>query len=186
MTQVASNPDQKIAYAMFAGGIDTNAVNRFMNSIASGIANQVTEAHVLFQSGGGTVGDGVCLYNMFTQIPLNLILDNSGTVCSAAAIAFLGAKHRRFSRHATFMVHRCQTPAQNATTVELRHLAHSAGQDDERMEAIIRESSTLSDDQWNIFHAHNLWLSADEALSAGIATEIAEFAPPKGEPISII
>lgn len=184
--QQVSTPEHKIAYGMFAGSVDNQAVSRFMNSISSAVANGVSEAHVLFQSNGGLVGDGVCLFNLFRGVQFDLILYNGGTVCSAAAIAFLGARHRRFSRHATFMIHRSQVPMQNATTVELKHLAHSTGQDDDRMEAIIRECSTLTEDQWNIFHGHNLWLSAEEALAAGIATAIGDFAPPRGEPVAII
>jgi ATP-dependent protease ClpP protease subunit len=171
---------------MFAGTIDTNAVARFTNSIGSAVTNGVTDAHLLFQSPGGIAGDGVCLYNLFRGVPLNIVLYNAGTLCSAAAIAFLGAKERKFSAHATFMLHRSQTAAQGGTAIELKHLAHSAGLDDARAEAIIRESATLTDDQWEIFHAHNLWLSAQEAFRAGIATEIAEFAPPRGEGLAVI
>ncbi len=187
MRKPLSNDHQKVdAFAVFAGAIDNNTVARFATAIANGMTGGVTDAHILFQSGGGIVGDGVCLYNFFRGAPMNLTLYNSGTICSAAAIAFLGAERRMFSAHATFMVHRSQTPSQSASSVELKHLAHSADLDDARMEAIIRESSSLTQEQLTIFQAHNLWLSADEALQAGIATGLGEFAPPMGHIISII
>ena len=139
-----------------------------------------------FAGNGGAVADGVCLYNLFRGIPLDLSLYNAGNVCSAAAIAFLGARQRKFSAQASFMIHRCQVPVQNATSVELQHFVHSTRQDDDRMEPIIRECANLGEDQWNIFHAHDLWRSAEKALAAGIATEIGEFAPRRGEPVAII
>lgn len=183
---MTNNPQQLAAFAIFAGGIDNEAVNRFAVALGRGMSAGVTHAHIMIQSGGGIVGDGVALYNLFRSMPIDLTLYNAGTVCSAAAIAFLGAKQRRISAHATIMLHRSQSVAQGGTSVELRHLAHSAALDDARIEAIIRESCTLNEDQFAIFHAHNLWLSAEEAIAAGVATEIAEFAPPPREIISVI
>jgi ATP-dependent protease ClpP protease subunit len=42
------------------------------------------------------------------------------------------------------------------------------------------EAAKLTPEQWETHRQGDLWLSADEALAAGIATEVAEFAPPAG------
>src|ERR1700737_2724923 len=103
------------AYATFAGPIDQQSVQRFFTSIAAGSANKIEHIHILFQSFGGAVADGICLYNFFRALPIDLTLYNGGNVSSAATIAFLGAKGRKVTANATFMIHRAQSPGHPAS-----------------------------------------------------------------------
>jgi ATP-dependent protease ClpP protease subunit len=68
------------AYAVFAGNIDQNSVNRIFNSMAGATNARYTKIHLLFQSTGGVVSDGVCLYNFFRTLPLPLILRDHMTM----------------------------------------------------------------------------------------------------------
>ena len=99
-------PPAKEAWAIFAGRIDNAAVARFMSNMTGATSEGFTHLHLLFQSFGGVVGDGVCLYNFFRALPSDLTIYNSGKVESIATIAFLGAGRRVASNRATFMVHR--------------------------------------------------------------------------------
>src|SRR4051794_30276298 len=101
MTDVAQPVAQEI-YAAFAGQIDQGAVQRIFQSFAGAMTNKISGVHLLFQSAGGFIGDGVCLYNFFRAMPIDLTLYNAGSVCSAAVIAYLGAKKRKTSAYATF------------------------------------------------------------------------------------
>lgn len=130
-------PARNSVYAVFAGPIDQAAVQRIFQGMTSAIANSIHDIHLLFQSFGGSVGDGVCLYNFFKTLPVDLTLYNVGNVSSAATTAFLGAKKRKASAYATFMVHRVQSAAQPATTERLQSMTHSVLADDERTEAIL-------------------------------------------------
>lgn len=170
-------PVTNSVYAVFAGPIDQAAVQRIFAGITTATANKIESIHLLFQSYGGTVSDGVCLYNFFRSLPLNLILYNVGNVSSAATIAFLGANKRKTSAYATFMIHRTQSPAQAATAERLHAITHSVIADDERTEAILRSGLTLTEDQWAVHKSADLWLTAKEAVTCGLA-EIEEFAPP--------
>lgn len=167
------------AYAIFAGPIDQAAVQRFFSSVGAGSANKIEHIHMLFQSFGGAVADGICLYNFFRTLPINLTLYNVGNVSSAATIAFLGAKERKVAANATFMVHRAQSPGQPASAARLQSIAHSVAVDDRNLESILRAHLDMTPDQWAIHSASDLWLSADEAVACKLA-EIGEFAPPKG------
>lgn len=169
-------------YATFAGGIDQNAVQRFMGSVAGVSASKISCIHVLFQSFGGNVSDGICLYNFFRTLPINLTFYNVGNVSSAAAIAFLGAHVRKVAANATFMIHRAQSPGNPATAVRLQAVAHSIAIDDTNIETILRAHLVLSEDQWAVHNSADLWLSAKEAVACGLA-DIGEFAPPKGAQI---
>jgi ATP-dependent Clp protease protease subunit len=143
-------------------------------------ANQVGHVHLLFQSTGGTVADGVCLYNFLNTLPIEISLYNVGTVASAGALAYLGAKTRKVSTTGTFMLHRTQATPFGATAERLLALGKSVMLDDQRTEAILRSHLNLPDDLWEIHRVADLWLSAEEAVKYGLATEIADFAPPKG------
>lgn len=132
---------------------------------------------------GGNVNDGVALYNFFRALPVDLTLYNVGSVASAAVIAYLGAKERKVSTYATFMLHRTQSSAQFAFADHLEAITHSLRIDDDRTEAILRQHLTLSDDRWAAHRLSELWLTANDAMQAHLADAIAEFAPPKGMPL---
>lgn len=170
------------AHATFAGPIDQQSVQRIFTSIAAGSANKIEHIHVLFQSFGGAVADGICLYNFFRTLPIDLTLYNVGNVSSAATIAFLGAKGRKVAANATFMIHRAQSPGQPASAARLQAMAHSVAIDDRNLEAVLRAHLDMSPDRWAIHDIADLWLSADEAVACKLA-EIGEFSPPKGAQI---
>ena len=176
------DPETNSVYAVFAGGIELSAVQRIFQGITGASTAGVNDIHLLFQSFGGSVADGVCLYNFFRSLPISLTLYNVGSVTSAATTAYLGAQKRKVSAHATFMVHRVQSPGQPATAERLHAITQSVIADDERTEAIIRQHLTLTDDQWLIHRNADLWFTAKEAVACGLA-EIGEFAPPAGSKI---
>jgi ATP-dependent Clp protease protease subunit len=181
-----TQPAPQEVFAAFAGQIDQAAVQKIFQGFGAVMTNRISGVHLLFQSAGGYIGDGVCLYNFFRSLPIDLTLYNVGSVCSAAVIAYLGAKKRKTSAYATFMVHRTQSSPQPASAERLQALAHSVAIDDERTEAVLRQHVTLAEDKWAIHRIADLWLSAKDAVDAKIAHEIGEFAPPVGSQVYII
>lgn len=173
-------PQPTQVYTTFVGNIDQAAVQRFFIGMATVMATPITDVHVLFQSTGGFIGDGVCLYNYFQSLPFTLTLYNAGSVQSIATIAYLGAKKRKVSTYATFMIHRSYNFPQAATATRLESITHSVRLDDQRTEAILRKHIRLTDAQWNDLDHHDLVFSAEEAIKIGLADEITDFAPPKG------
>ena len=93
-------------YAIYCGGIDQANAQKTVNALTNAIARQAKHIHLLFQSAGGYVGDGVFLYNLLRSIPIEITLYNAGQISSAGVVAYLGAKHRKTTRSATFMLHR--------------------------------------------------------------------------------
>lgn len=149
-------------------------------NLTAASVNHVKHVHVMFQSAGGFVGDGVFLYNLFHSMPIELTLYNVGQLSSAGVIAYLGAKRRKTSARATFMIHRSTHSAQFATSSRLEHLAKGLVLDDERTESILREYAKLPEELWDGLRFHDIYLSGQEAVDFGIATEIGEFEPPLG------
>jgi ATP-dependent Clp protease, protease subunit len=170
-------------FAAFVGTIDQASVQRIIAGLGAAMANKVQRVHLLFQSTGGTVADGICLYNFLHRLPVEISLYNIGTVASIGALAYLGAKIRKTSSSATFMLHRTQISPLGATAERLQAFAKNVTLDDARTETILRARLRLLDDLWEIHKVADLWLSAEEAVKYGLATEMGEFAPPFGTQI---
>jgi len=167
-------------HAIFCAGIDQGSIGRIFAAVATASQNDVKHIHLLFQSLGGSVSDGIALYNFFKTASLDITLYNVGSVQSAAAIAYLGARKRKTSARATFVFHRVKGPAQAAVSSALKIITESVVLDDNRTESIMREHIQMPDEKWAVLNQGDLWFTAEDAVATEIAHEIAEFAPPVG------
>jgi ATP-dependent protease ClpP protease subunit len=77
----------------------------------------------------------ICLYYFFKALTIDLTIYNVGWVQSISLIAYLGAKKRKTSSRATFMMHRTSGGAQPATAVRLKGITKSLTLDDARTES---------------------------------------------------
>jgi ATP-dependent Clp protease, protease subunit len=165
-------------YAVLSGTLDSSAVPRILTSFGNASQNNVQYMHVLFQSTGGGIREGIRLYNFFKNFSLDLTFYNMGVVSSVAVIAYLGAKTRKVSRHATFMIRRTQTTNRVANDDTVEAPAESAMLLDETAEAILREHINMPANRWAHFSRNDLWFSAEQAVKYGIAHEIGDFVAP--------
>jgi ATP-dependent Clp protease, protease subunit len=184
--QIMSEQVQPVpnVYAMFCGGIDQNAVQRIMAGVNLAGQKNVQHIHILFQSSGGTIGDGVCLYNFLKNATIEVSLYNVGTISSIAVLAYLGATNRKASTHSTFMIHRSTMSPPIPTAERLQAAVDSLKIDDARTEIIYRGHIKIPDEKWSDLRHNEFWFTAQDAVKNGIASEIAEFAPPKGTHVS--
>ena len=168
----------KEVYGIFTGPIDQAAAQRISNAMSLAINNGVEGIHLLFQSGGGNVGDAIYLFNLFRSLPISLTLYNAGSIAFIGVIAYLGAAKRITTSNATFMVHRIPV---GATSGKLQSADNTAILDEKRIESILQSKLKLPEDKLKLRSVADLWLSADEAVAAGLATSIGDFIPPKGQ-----
>jgi ATP-dependent Clp protease protease subunit len=94
------------AWLTFAGFIDNQACNRLFGHIGQIIQAKLSRIHLLIQSGGGIVGDGIAMYNVLSRLPIEVVTYNAGAAESIAVLPYLAGKTRRVSKNATFMIHR--------------------------------------------------------------------------------
>lgn len=163
-------------YAVLSSTLDSSAMPRILASFGNASQNNVQHLHVLFQSTGGIISEGIRLYNFLKNFSVDLTLYNMGVLSSVAVIPYLGAKTRKVSRHATFMIRRIQTTDQVTNTVEAP--AESAVLFDKTAEAILRDHINMPANRWAHFNRNDLWFSAEQAVKYGIAHEIGDFAAP--------
>jgi ATP-dependent protease ClpP protease subunit len=173
-------------YATFAGTINQETLPKLMGhlSILTQQKVPVKTIHMLLQCTGGTVGDGVILYNYLRTYPVDLHIYNTGAVSSIAVCAYLGAPNRYVSRFATFMIHKSTFGLQNAAGLaKLRALAEALVLEDERSEAVLKAVAKIPADKWELHATQDVYFSAEEAVKFGIATAIREWDVPKGDSI---
>jgi ATP-dependent Clp protease protease subunit len=154
-------------WAVFCGDINAANTAKLMNGLTTIGVKGTKRIHILFQSWGGFVGDGVFLYN-------------AGQVASAAALAFLGATGRKTTTNAIFMIHKGANKPDAAGAGKLKAIAENLAMDDARIDEILRTHLRLPEELWTQFNYHDVFLSGADAVKYGMADEVAEFSPPVG------
>src|SRR6266576_2657626 len=81
-------------YGIFCGDINANNTARLVHNLTLASNLRVKHVHLLFQSWGGFVGDGIFIYTLLGSFDFDVTVYNAGQVASAGVLAFLGAKHR--------------------------------------------------------------------------------------------
>jgi ATP-dependent Clp protease protease subunit len=169
------------AYFTLSGDVNSDMVRRVFDSASDMTRERVTTAHILIQSNGGYVSDGICLYNFLSQLPINFVVYNAGAVASIAVTLFLAGAERYASQTARFMVHKSHaTASPGARPDALKIIVDGLRADDLRTEQILREHVNLTEAHWQVHAYSDLHLTAHEALAVGLIDGVADFSPPKG------
>jgi ATP-dependent protease ClpP protease subunit len=164
------------------GNADINSANtaKLMQGLTNVAASGTKRVHLLFQSWGGFVGDGVFLYNCLKKLGLEIVFYNAGQVASAATLAFLGSNARKTTANAVFMIHKSTNTTDRAGVDRLKAVTANLTIDDARVEEILRAHLKLPSDLWTQFGYHDVYLTGTDAVAYGMADEIGEFSPPAG------
>src|SRR5450830_667127 len=174
MNDTQSNTDHH-AYFTLSGDVNSDMVRRVFNAVSDMTEDKISTAHVLIQSNGGYVSDGICLYNFLSKLPIELVTYNGGAVASIAVTLFLAGRHRCASDTARFMVHKSHATA-----------SPGARPDDLRTERILRSHVSLNEEHWRVHAYSDLHLTAEQAFEVGLIDAIRDFAPPRGKRLTNI
>ena len=187
MVQMEIESMESVGYYTLSGDVNSEMVQRVFEAAANMSADGVATAHLLLQSHGGFISDGICLYNFLANLPVRFVTYNAGAVASIAVIVFLAGQERRASSTARFMLHKSHaSPPVCAGPEALEIIADGLKADDRRTESILRRFVQLTDAQRAV-HAHSdLHLTAEAAMQAGLIDAVADFAPPPGARIVCI
>ncbi|WP_426114374.1 ATP-dependent Clp protease proteolytic subunit [Massilia sp. PWRC2] len=169
------------AWFTLTGDVNSDMVHRVFEAVAEMAADGLDTAHVLLQSNGGYVSDGLCLYNFLANSPVEFVMYNGGAVASIAVIVYLAGQRRYASETARFMVHKSHaTASPGARPDALNIIVEGLRADDARTESILRKHIELAPEQWAIHQYSDLHLNAGDARVAGMIAAVGDFAPPKG------
>lgn len=181
------NNTEQHGYFTLSGDVNSDMVRRVFNAVSDITEDKLTTAHILIQSNGGYVSDGICLYNFLSKLPLDIITYNAGAVASIAVTLFLAGRHRHASDTARFMVHKSHATASPGSRPDaLSIIVEGLRADDMRTERILRGHVKLTEEQWQVHAYSDLHLTADQALEVGMVESIRDFSPPKGKRLTNI
>jgi ATP-dependent Clp protease protease subunit len=171
-------------WCTLTGTVDQAMVQRVFDSFAHAIRTEVKTIHLLLQSSGGFVSEGIALYNYLSNLPIQIIAYNPGGVLSIAVVVFLAAQRRVASDTATFMIHKTHiSPEPGATAATLNAIANSLNIDNDRIETILHRHIAMPDEKWALHQHGNLTITSREAMDFALIHEIADFSPPAGAPV---
>jgi ATP-dependent Clp protease protease subunit len=175
---------QTEAWFTLSGDVNSDMVHRVFEAVATMTEDGLETAHVLVQSNGGYVSDGLCLYNFMANAPVEFVMYNGGAVASIAVILFLAGTRRYASETARFMIHKSHATASPGSRPDaLNIIVEGLRADDARTESILRKHIELTPEQWGIHQYGDLHLNGRDAKTAGLVDEVKDFAPPKGAPL---
>ena len=174
-------PEPEI-FGVFCGSILKDETERFISiCLQTQFQNpKPVRIHILFQSWGGSVGDGVCLYNFIKNFPIEIVLYNSGQICSAGVMVYLGARKRVASKLSSFMIHRTSNSV-GGNFARLQKISEDLRFDDDRTHKIYSERTRLPADLWEECAQHDIFFSGEKALEYGFVDELGEFSSPSGQ-----
>jgi ATP-dependent Clp protease protease subunit len=169
------------AWFTLSGDVNSDMVHRMFEAVSMMTEDGLETAHVLLQSNGGYVSDGLCIYNYLHNLPIEFVMYNGGAVASIACTVFLSGRRRYCSSTARFMVHKSHATASPGSRPDaLSIIVEGLRADDARTEQILREHIKLNEEQWRIHQHADLHLNSHDAKQAGMVMDIKDFAPPKG------
>ena len=171
----------KEAWFTLSGDVNSDMVHRVFEAVGHMTEDGIERAHVLVQSNGGYVSDGLCLYNFMSNAPVEFVMYNGGAVASIAVIMYLAGTRRYASETARFMVHKSHATASPGSRPDaLNIIVEGLRADDARTESILRKHIELTPEQWGIHQYSDLHLNSRDAKIARMIDDVADFAPPKG------
>lgn len=134
------------------------------------------ELHVEINSPGGDVFAGTAMFNMlraWAKDGKQVVTKVSGVAASIASVIFLAGDKRVMPKNTFAMVHQPWTFAMGNAD-DLREQADTLEKIGGGMVKTYMDRTGLSEDEVNALLAQDTWLSADEALEKGFATEISD------------
>src|SRR5262249_22055454 len=93
-------------FTTLAGPVDFQLTQRVFQGAATVVNGGVKRLHLLIQSPGGGVSEGIALYHSRGTLPLELVTYNGGGLYSIAVLVYLAGKVRKVSAAAVFGIHK--------------------------------------------------------------------------------
>ena len=133
----------------------------------------LTPIQFYLSTSGGTCYDGMALHDVIeaSKTPIEVIC--TGKIMSMGIIVALGAKVRKAYCNTTFMIHQVQGIS-IGTLREMEDTVAESSRINDMLFHIIKEKTKITDAQLHdvIQNSKDWFLSAEEALSLGIVTEL--------------
>lgn len=147
---------------------ETSAVS-FRDSLKS--LGDVSTINLSINSGGGSVFDGIAIYNMLKSSKAQINVYVEGLAASIASVIAMAGDTITMRSGSMLMVHMPWTVAQG-NAEDMRQMADTLEKTGDSIVDIYSERTKLPVDEIKQVMKNETWLSADEAVSQGWATAL--------------
>lgn len=181
--QIELNAQSRTADIFIYGEITSWPI--FESDVSSfDIVNQINELdvdiiNVNINSPGGEVGEAIAIYNALKKHKATVNTYCDGFACSAASIIFCAGSKRYISDIAMLMIHNAMTATGYANADELRKIADDIEKINQSSIKVYLSATNLEEDKIIELMNAETWLTADEALEYGFATDIVDYSEDK-------
>src|SRR3989338_11163044 len=174
--------DKKTLYISFSAEVNQNTTENLMGVIAQKVNAGVKDIYLLISSPGGSVMNGINVYNFLKSLPINLTTHNIGIVDSIANVIFLAGKTRYAVKNSSFLFHGVGFDINQARFEEkdVKEKLKMIQRDQKLIADIIAEQSQYTQDE-----IEKMFLEADtrtpeQAKEKGLISDIREVNIPEG------
>lgn len=158
-------------YIKFSSPINPQTSQILMNFLSDQINKGQKEFYFLISSPGGSVNDGVVLYNFIRALPAKIVMHNIGIIDSIANVIFLASDERYANPASSFLFHGVGfdiNQPQRFEEKELREKLAIIERDQKSIADIISERTKLEEKEVIEMFFRAKTKSPDEAKESGI------------------
>ena len=174
-------------YLSFSAEINATTTEALIAQLASYASGGLSTVCLLLSTPGGSVMNGMNLYNVMRAMPFELIVHNVGNVDSIGNAIFAAGTHRYACEHSTFMFHGVGFDVPPNTRFEqkqLRELQDSVEADQKRIGDILQERTSLTAEEVSDLFLEARTKDARYAVSRGIVHQVRDVEIPPGTPVN--
>ncbi len=175
-----------VVYISFSAEITPQTTESLIAVVGNCVNEGHKHAYIMISTPGGTVMNGINIYNVLRALPIEITMHNVGNVDSIGNVVFLAGQNRYACPHSTFMFHGVGFDTPGPIRLEqamMEEKTLSILTEHKRIGTIMEEHTTLSAEQIaELFKGQRTEDSA-YAVGCGIVSEIRDVNIPEGAPI---
>ena len=135
--------------------------------------DQIDSIDVFINSNGGSVSEGLAIYNILQRHPAKVTTYCDGFACSAASVVFMSGDERIMSNASLLMIHNAWMYAEG-NAEELRKLADDLEKITEASVNAYMNHVNIDRDELKEMMDNETWIDSDEALEKGFCTSVVQ------------
>jgi ATP-dependent Clp protease, protease subunit len=173
-------------YIKFYAQVNQHTVIQLQRYIEQALLQGMKTLHLLLSTPGGSVHDGISVYNLLKGLPIVVNTYNFGSVDSIGVVIFCAGTNRYSVPHARFLLHPVAMQVMAPQTLDepsIEEKLKLVKADQSNIAKVI--SSTINkpvDEVQKLIHGRTT-LEPEKALEKGLVTEIKSSLVPAGVPL---
>jgi ATP-dependent Clp protease protease subunit len=177
--------DLTTVYISFSAEINASTTESLITTLGNCANQSVETVHLLLSTPGGSVMNGINIYNLMRAMPFHIVTHNVGNVDSIGNAIFLAGDERYACPHSTFMFHGVSydPTAGRLDEKSLREFLGDLEANQTRIGSILEERTNLEATEIKALFLEAQTKDATYAVRAGIVQEIKDVEIPPGGPI---